>query len=300
MQPESDPAPETPCYARRMDFGISTQFYRKAQVNVDLLESLRRAGYRRIELFCNRPHLDFHYRALLRAIGRWFDENELPAPSLHIPFFEGEGTQRRWLSPLDAERRFRHEALDEIKRCLEFSDFLAPEYVVMHLGNPGQAFNPVMFEYAYAAIFNIRKHSGVRVMAENIPNEISTIERLQELKSVAELSDLGICYDSGHGHLQGITGDLGFVGTTHIHDNHGERDDHLWPFEGSIDWPGFVERLVLAGYDGNFIFEARGDDIQKGAEVRSRLRDMWDEAQNSIEEFRLRYRIPARRGVDEE
>ena len=26
------------------------------------------------------------------------------------------------------------------------------------------------------------------------------------------------------------------VVTTHIHDNHGEKDEHLLPFEGTIDW----------------------------------------------------------------
>ena len=26
------------------------------------------------------------------------------------------------------------------------------------------------------------------------------------------------------------------VVTTHIHDNHGDKDEHLLPFEGTIDW----------------------------------------------------------------
>ena len=273
----------------RMEFGISTQFHRKQPVTVDVLESLRKAGYGRIELFCNRPHLDFHDRPLLRAIGRWFDENELPAPSIHLPFIEGSGTDRRWISPLDAEPRHRAAAIDEIKRSLELTDVLRPEYVVMHLGNPGQSFNPVAFEYAYAAIFQIRQFSGVRVMLENIPNEISTVERIQELRRVSELSDVGICYDSGHGHLQGVTGSLDFVGATHIHDNHGEQDDHLWPFDGKIDWPAFIERLVVAEYPGHLIFEARGDDLGKGDGVRNRLGDLWDEARHSIEEFRIKY-----------
>src|SRR6185503_5928498 len=151
-----------------MDFGISTQFHRKQRVTVDLLESLRKAGYSRIELFCNRPHLDFHDRSLLRAIGRWFEENALPSPSIHLPFLEDTGNERRWITPLDPERRHREAALDEIKRCLELADRVRPEYVVMHLGNPGEAFNPVCFEYAYAAIALIRKFSGVQIMVENI------------------------------------------------------------------------------------------------------------------------------------
>jgi sugar phosphate isomerase/epimerase len=278
----------------RMEFGISTQFHRKQQVTVDMLESLRKSGYKHIELFCNRPHLDFHDRNLLRAIGRWFEENEMPPPSIHLPFLDGAGSDRRWISALEPERRDRAAAIDQIKRSLELADRVSPEYVVMHLGNPGQAFNPVMFEYAYAAIFQIRQFSGVRVMLENIPNEISTIERMQELKTVSELSDVGICYDSGHGHLQGVTGNLDFVDATHIHDNHGETDDHLWPFDGEIDWPAFIEQLVVAKYAGHFMFEARGqdgDDLSKGHDVQSRLRDMWDEANGSIEEFRLRHRL---------
>jgi sugar phosphate isomerase/epimerase len=275
-----------------MDFGISTQFYRKSRVTLDLLESLRRGGYQRIELFCNRPHLDYHDRNLLRSIGRWFEENQLPAPSFHLPFLEGEADNRRWITPLDPERRQREIAIDEIKRCLELADRVRPAYVVMHLGNPGESFNPLAFEHAYTAIQQIRNFAGVNVMLENIPNEISTIERIQEFRSVAQLPDIGICYDTGHGHLQGRTGSLEFVTSTHIHDNNGDRDDHLWPFEGSIDWPALVEQLVLAKYSGSFVFEARGDKLEKGHEVRYRLEELWDEAQSSIEEFRLKYKLP--------
>ena len=276
-----------------MEFGISTQFYRKQKVTVDLLESLRKGGYQRIELFCNRPHLEFHDRDLIRAIGRWFKENELPAPSIHLPFLDDTGPYRQWVTALDPERRIREAALDEIKRCLELADRVRPEYVVLHLGNPGQSFNPVMFEYAYAAISEIRRHSGVAVMLENIPNEISTIERMKEFRTASELHEVGICYDTGHGHLQGVTGPLDFFGATHIHDNHGDRDEHLWPFEGKIDWPAFIEKLFLAKYQGHLMFEARGDDLTKGADDRSRLRDLWDEARDSIEEYRLRHKLPS-------
>ena len=85
-----------------MEFGISTQIFRGQSVSVDLLESIRKAGYRRIELFANRPHFDFHDRALLRAIGRWFTENDLPAPSLHLPFIENVSLISSDLKPGEA------------------------------------------------------------------------------------------------------------------------------------------------------------------------------------------------------
>lgn len=277
-------------YTGQMQFGISTQIYRGQSVTVDLLESIRRAGYDRFELFCNRPHLDFHNRSLLRAIGRWFQENALPAPSLHLPFIENVGpTQRIWISVLEPERRHREAAVDEVKRSLELADHVQLDYVVMHLGNPREKFSPVAFEYAYAAITEIRAFAGVEVVVENIPNEISTMERLEEFKRVSQALDIGICYDTGHGHIQGVTADLNGIRTAHVHDNNGEKDEHLWPFEGTLNWPALIEKLVLANYKGPFMFEARGEELSKGRGVRERLEELWDEATSSIEEYRLRY-----------
>jgi sugar phosphate isomerase/epimerase len=273
-----------------MQFGISTQIYRTKAVNVDLLESIRRAGYDRLELFCNRPHLDFHNRSLLRAIGRWFQENALPPPSLHLPFVENVGpTQRLWISVLEKERRHREAALDEIKRSLEISDHVPLSYAVLHLGNPKEQFSPTAFEYAYAAITQIQAFAGVEVVVENIPNEISTLERIEEFKAASQLPELGICYDTGHGHLQEANPVLEHVRTTHLHDNGGEKDEHLWPFEGTMDWHSLIEKWVVADYKGLFMFEARGEELTKGNEVKSRLQDLWDEAKNSIEEYRLKY-----------
>ena len=275
-----------------MEFGISTQIQRGSTVTIDLLESIRKAGYERFELFCNRPHLDFHNRTLLRSIGRWFRENALPAPSLHLPFIEGGGQhERAWVSALDPERRFREYALDEIKRALELAEHVSPSYAVMHLGNPDDKFTPVAFDYAYAAIAQIRKFSGVRVMVENIPNEISTIDRIQEFKTAADIPDIGICYDTGHGHLQRNTGGFDVINTTHIHDNRGDKDEHLWPFEGTLDWPALIEKLVAAHYHGPFIFETRSDDLGKGRDARRRLEDLWQEAHVSLEDFRLKYKL---------
>jgi len=29
----------------------------------------------------------------------------------------------------------------------------------------------------------------------------------------------------------------------HVHDNHGVKDEHLWPGEGNIDWPAAIGAL---------------------------------------------------------
>jgi sugar phosphate isomerase/epimerase len=274
-----------------MDFGISTQIFRGRPVTVELLESIRRAGYERIELFCNRPHLDFHNRMLLRGIARWFKANALPPPSVHLPFVENIGpVQRLWISVLEPERRDREHALDEIKRCLELADYVSLSHVVLHLGNPRDSFTPVAFDYAYAAIAQIRAFAGVPVAIENIPNEISTLEKIDEFRTVSQLNDVGICYDTGHAHLQNATpASFEHVRTMHVHDNNGEKDEHLWPFEGTVDWPALIEKFVMGNYAGPLMFEARGEDISKGNEAKERLQELWAEAENSIEEYRLKH-----------
>jgi sugar phosphate isomerase/epimerase len=35
----------------------------------------------------------------------------------------------------------------------------------------------------------------------------------------------------------------GRIASVHVHDNHGMKDEHLWPGDGTIDWPGAVKAL---------------------------------------------------------
>ena len=55
------------------------------------------------------------------------------------------------------------------------------------------------------------------------------------------LHDLRLCLDTGHAHMD-ATVEVAFdamrdrLVTAHIHDNHGEKDEHLLPYNGTIDW----------------------------------------------------------------
>jgi sugar phosphate isomerase/epimerase len=279
-----------------MDFGISTCVFGGKRLTVDHLETLRKAGYRRIELFAVRPHLDFHDRGLLRSVGRWFQENTMAPQAIHLPFIEYPGTRdESWISPFDAEKRNREMALDTIKRSLELAEFVSPEYLVLHFGAPGQSFNPALFEFAYTAIARINAFTGVPVFLENGLNDASALDHLQEFKSAAQLPDQRFCYDIGHAHLRSA-GERGIpwddVRAVHINDNGGGDDEHLWPFHGTLNWPAFVAELLQAKYDGSLTFEVSGTNLADGQKIRDRLDGLWREAQGSIEEFRIRHHLP--------
>lgn len=74
-----------------------------------------------------------------------------------------------------------------------------------------------------------------------------------------ELSKVGICFDTGHANLLDAPGMLSIMGhrviTTHVHDNHGSGDEHLFPFQGSIDWEGLMRVFRKIDYRGSFVYE---------------------------------------------
>jgi sugar phosphate isomerase/epimerase len=258
-----------------MDVGISTRCFGTAPLTLDLLQRLYRAEFTQIELHASLPGLDYHKRSLLRDIARWFRENELPAPSLHLPF--------EW-DILSNSQFERQTARDEFKRCLELNDILPLRFVVLHLGGPGQEFNPVIFEHAYAAVATIQSFSGVRVLLETLRNGAATFARIHEFRQAAQLPDLGICYDTEHGELSATDGPC---------------DAIHFKFEEDRDWPRLVEQLVLSAYAGPMILEAGNDNLEKAGSFRSRLRDLMDEAADSIEEFRLRHKLPVPKAEEE-
>ena len=58
------------------------------------------------------------------------------------------------------------------------------------------------------------------------------------------------------------------IRSTHLHDNHGERDEHLWIGEGTIDWNEAMSLLRSAPHVPAMLLEITGDsqkEIAPGA-----------------------------------
>jgi sugar phosphate isomerase/epimerase len=63
---------------------------------------------------------------------------------------------------------------------------------------------------------------------------------------------------------------------THVHDNRGRADDHLIPFDGTIDWAAALTAIQKVGYEGPLLFEiaAHGsvaDALKKAHKARQRF-----------------------------
>ena len=92
---------------------------------------------------------------------------------------------------------------------------------------------------------------GVKLLLENLTNEVTEAPNLVEILRIGHFKDVGICLDTGHAHIGGgvaaaIAELKPLIRTTHIHDNHGQKDEHLWPGDGTIAWAETMQELRTA------------------------------------------------------
>jgi sugar phosphate isomerase/epimerase len=164
------------------------------------------------------------------------------------------------------EKRDRIAAMDEIKRAIEVAEHAPFQFLVQHVGVGGESSSRQKIEAAMTSLEHLRafaKPLGVQVVVENIPNDLSTPEGLVELLETAHFTDIGVCLDVGHAHMApGVTPAFealkSLIRTTHIHDNHGERDEHLWPGNGTISWKGTIDLLRSAQHVPVLMLEIEG------------------------------------------
>lgn len=79
---------------------------------------------------------------------------------------------------------------------------------------------------------------------------------------------VGLCYDSGHEHFWSPDIDwLHEYGTRvfaiHLHDNNGDKDSHLLPFDGTIDWVKKSKQIANSAYTGTITIESEIHASQK-------------------------------------
>ncbi len=92
------------------------------------------------------------------------------------------------------------------------------------------------------------RQRGVDILLENIPNELSSAERLLLFEEMTHIG-LNYVFDTGHANLnEGVETAFRLmkprIRSTHVHDNDGKTDQHLFPLEsdgGTVDWKRTME-----------------------------------------------------------
>jgi len=255
-----------------MQRAVSTYLFVKERLHPGILDGLARSGVQAIEIFAARQHLDYANRkAHVKEIADWFRSSGIPLNSVHSPLYADYEWGRAGAPPVNVastDRAGRVEAMDEIKRALEIAEQIPFRFLIQHLGTPNESFDEKKFEAAMTSIEHLRafaKPLGVRILLENIPNEISTPDRLVEMIRGAHFDDVGVCFDFGHAHMMGPVNEAfeilrPHICSTHVHDNKKMQDSHLWPGEGSIDWEEAMALLRTAPQTPPLLLELADDE----------------------------------------
>jgi sugar phosphate isomerase/epimerase len=270
--------------SKRRRFGISTYLYHSHRLDREHLLEVAAHGFESVELFATRTHFDYHNPAAVATLQQWLTEAGLELHGVHAPIVESF-IGGRWGEPLmlaSSDPDVRAHAVGEAEHALHVARQIPTNVLVAHLGVPrSQSSSPTdnSRDGARRSVEELQRLAaplGVKVAVEVIPNELSRVGSLVHfVENDIEVSDVGICLDFGHAHLDGDLLDAietvsGHLITTHVHDNGGKSDEHLVPFDGTIDWAAAMTAVQKVGYDRTLVLELPTHGSPKETLARSR------------------------------
>jgi sugar phosphate isomerase/epimerase len=236
---------------------LSTHLFINHRLTVAQLDKVQHAGIPAVEIFCARQHLDYRDRSQIAELGHWFRDSDLKLHSIHAPMYNdefwGRSGPQSVITITEPVKGKRLEMVDEIKRTLEIAETIPFQYMIQHIGVSGEEYSERAVDAAFSSLEQISlfaRQRGVEILLENIPNALSSAERLMLFLEQTHL-DLNFVFDVGHANMgEGVEAAFNVmrdrIRSTHIHDNDGKADQHLFPLlaeGGSIDWKETMDLL---------------------------------------------------------
>jgi sugar phosphate isomerase/epimerase len=268
---------------------LSTYRYVNQKLAASDLAAIAQAGFKAVEVYCRAGHFNYRNPQAIRELADALGEYGLALHSLHAPA-ERDGSASRDggipISISDTERIRRLDAVEEIKRALEVAETIPCRFLVQHLGYGRQSADQRKYDAAFTSLEHLvvfAKARGVTIALENTPDELGAPSSLQHFIADTHLHDLKLCFDIGHAHMEdGVESSFDAmrdrIVTTHIHDNHGEKDEHLVPYGGTIDWKAALGEISQVKEPLPLVFElkdqgAAGPSLDETGKVCDKVED---------------------------
>jgi len=221
---------------------------------------LRQVGIRRVQVWRNYSQgiTAYRVRETLEAAG-------LAAESLH-GYFQLEPGDRPGSDLSSPDAQVRQDVIEILRHEAEFARAIGCRDIIVHPAAPGQTADdprrPGGLTAAIAALAEIGRRDDVRFLVENMPPPMfgSDARVLRQAVDDAGGRHVGLNYDSGHAMLAGDpVGAVRAMGPrlwgVHLHDNLGEKDDHMIPGTGRVPLEEIARALAEVGYGGTFMLE---------------------------------------------
>ncbi|MDD2897767.1 MAG: sugar phosphate isomerase/epimerase [Desulfuromonadaceae bacterium] len=183
--------------------------------------------------------------------------------TIHAPFLD--------LNPGAVDPSIRAASRQRIHQVLKAAELLRPKVIVVHPGYDDLHYGDNRLNWLKNSIdfwqefVPVAREFGTILAVENIfEKEPSTIKALLE---AVDDPCFRHCFDVGHWNmftavtLEAWFSELGaFVVESHIHDNHGRRDEHLPVGEGAINFEQFFPLLKQHAPQAVWTIEAHSAD----------------------------------------
>jgi sugar phosphate isomerase/epimerase len=241
---------------------LSTYLFVAKKLTRELLTQIHGAGFQSVEIFATRSHFDYATKEEVRTIAQTLADNHLQLGSLHAPTSRDVNLNREGGSPLsvtEVERVRRIEAMDELKRVIDVAEELPFPRLILHMGGSRETADERKRDAAFSSLEHLvlhAKHAGVTICVENTTSEMGNPAYLRSFVDETRLTGLRFNFDIGHAHLadgpeeerirKSFEPLRDLVASAHIHDNHGEKDEHLPPYDATIAWPAALALLKSA------------------------------------------------------
>jgi sugar phosphate isomerase/epimerase len=232
----------------------------------EALPIIRHLGFESVEIWGDTPsHFDPTDPRQVETLIECLEASGLRADSIHAPFGRGEDIS----SPNPS---IRSHALETILGCVECGKKLGARAIVAHPGHimaPGE--EPERYRLASESLEEVcgkADELGIAICLENLLSDRQHLVFCDTLPKVLHLvrsleEGVAICVDTSHGNIMGnVSDEIEICGEaiirTHISDNFGEKDDHLPPGDGRIDWDSVFTSLERISYPGPLTLEIAG------------------------------------------
>ncbi len=241
---------------------LSTYLFVSRKLTPELLGQIAAAGFQGVEIFCTRSHFEYAMKPEIHAMASALESHQLKLASLHAPTSRDISAMRESGTPLsicEVERVRRVEAMDEFKRVIDVADDLPYARLILHMGGSRETADPRKRDAAFSSLEHLilhARHSGVTICVENTLSEMGDPAYLRAFAEETRLNGLRFNFDIGHANLAELPEEerleksfsplRELVSSVHLHDNHGEKDEHLPPYHGTIDWAAAIKQLKSA------------------------------------------------------
>lgn len=175
------------------------------------------------------------------------------------------------------------ETVRQMKNCLDLASSFARLAVVHpgHLSPLGMQMPDAAWMQNILGLREICDHAqdlDMKIAVENMVNMPALLgRRPEEIRGIIETVDresLGFILDVGHANTNGNVEKFlelkDLVIHAHVHDNHGERDEHLPVGNGTVPWSKVA--AALKDYKGRIVTESRS--LEEGQRSLRRLKKL--------------------------